>query len=110
MGEPYLGPAKFKVPVTRVHPHHLHHHPRFGYLYPGDLEANGLTGTVSSSSSVASKIALPCSSKFKVYEWVGKPQWGIYTKHEFCVVQKTFCSAAKFEAFKFLSYVWPNFV
>ena len=32
---------QLRVPITRVHPHHLHHHPRFGYLYPADLEAAG---------------------------------------------------------------------
>ncbi len=40
-------PPPIRLPVTRVHPHHLHHHPRFGYLYPADLEANGLKGTKS---------------------------------------------------------------
>ncbi len=39
-----------RVPVTRVHPHHLHHHPRFGYLYPADLEGGGNTGITGTNS------------------------------------------------------------
>jgi len=39
--------GQVRVPVTRIHPHHLHHHPRYGYLYPPLIDANGYPGIFS---------------------------------------------------------------
>ena len=47
LAEEFANARPVRIPVTRVHPHHLHHHPRFGYLYPGELDPGNpaLTGT-----------------------------------------------------------------
>lgn len=69
-----------RVPVTRVHPHHLHHHPRFGYLYPADLEGGGNTGITGTNSINQKKLLkknffLSISSTLSFYFCLRNPQW-----------------------------------